>query len=50
MARGFKENKYITNTILFLMVVGAISKLLPYILFFFIIYITANLLWRWLIK
>jgi len=33
MARRFKENKYITNTILFLMVAGIIGRLIPYVLF-----------------
>ena len=45
MARKFKENKYITNTILFLGAVSIAGKYLPYLL---IIFVPLYVCYRWL--
>ena len=44
-----KMSKLILNIIIFLMVAGVVAKFLPYIMFFLIILITANLS-SWLSK
>ena len=50
MARRFKENKYITNTILFFIIMGVLAEIIQYIIIILIVFAPVYVCYRWLKK